>query len=62
MAGDSDWLVDRRGWHAERERAPALGNSPDDTRDSAFDAVGYEAAYPSPLPAPASDRDSRENP
>lgn len=64
MSSDSDWLVDRRGWYTERERARGTGKTrpADDARDSAFDAMGYEAAYPSPLPAPASDRDSKEQP
>jgi hypothetical protein len=61
MSGESDWMVDRRGWYAERERATATdGSAPSDAGDSAFDELGYEAAYPSPLPAPASDRGHKE--
>ena len=57
MSDDSDWMVDRRGWYAEREAyTPPTGDAP----DSAFDAMGYEAAYPSPLPAPPPDRDHKE--
>jgi len=59
MSSDSDWLVDRRGWYTERERT-STSKPVDDTHDSAFDMWGYEAAYPSPLPAPASDRDHKE--
>ena len=63
MSGDSDWMVDRRGWYAERERvAKAPGTQPrSDAGDSSFDAIGYEAAYPSPMP-PASDSGKKEKP
>jgi hypothetical protein len=56
---DSDWMVDRRGWYSERERASGTGAAAAD--DGADDAMGYEAAYPSPLPAPLPDRgDAKE--
>lgn len=50
MASDSDWMVDRRGWYAERMAAKPESPSSSDAADSAFDAMGYEAAYPPPLP------------
>ena len=61
MSDDSDWMVDRRGWYAERERRDeACASATGDAPDSAFDAMGYEAAYPSPLPAPPPDRDHKD--
>jgi hypothetical protein len=64
MSSDSDWMVDRRGWYTQQGRTQTsdVPKPADDGHDSAFDTWGYEAAYPSPLPAPASDRDPKERP
>ncbi len=52
---DADWMVDRRGWYTEREGAKT-GDAVTVAGESVDDAMGYEAAYPSPLPAPLPDR------